>query len=339
MSKQASPRITLAVLAEEAGVSLATASKVLNGRHDVAAGTRAKVEALLDRHGYQRRSTGKPSARLVEVVFAELESAWSIEVIKGVEAAAAAAGVGVVLTVSGSRHAPGEEWLEAVIRRRPIGVILIFSELPTAMRASLAARDIPFVILDPAGDPPVGIPSVSAANWSGGLTATRHLIELGHTRIAVITGPEDMMCSLARLDGYRAAMNAAGLPVRSEWIRYGDFHLEGGARAAAQLLELEERPTAIFAGSDLQALGVYDVARNRGLRIPDDLSVVGFDDVPLAEWVSPTLTTIDQPLGEMAGEATRIALRLAEGPIEPTPRIELATRLVVRESTAPPRTP
>jgi len=327
-------RVTLAELATEAGVSLATASKVLNGRSDVATATRARVEILLDRHGYRRRGTGRPTARLLELVFHELQAAWSMVVIRGVEEVASANGMSVVLTESGSRHAPADDWLEGVIQRRPAGIILVFSELPATMRAALATRGIPFVIIDPAGDPPVGVPSVASANWNGGLAATRHLIALGHTRIAAITGPDDMMCSHARLDGYRSAMNSAGLPIRQEWIRYGDFHLEGGARHAAALLDLAEPPTAIFAGSDLQALGVYDVARQRGVRVPEDLSVVGYDDLPLAEWVSPRLTTVLQPLEEMGREAARLAIRLADGPISPTPRVELATRLIVRESTA-----
>jgi len=329
-------RVTLAALAREAGVSLATASKVLNGRSDVAAATRARVEALLDRHGYRRRNAGRPPARLVELVFHELQSAWSMEIIRGVEEVVSASGLSVVLTESGTRHAPADDWLEGVLGRRPVAVVLVFSELPPAMRAALAARGIPFVIIAPAGDPPVDVPAVTAANWSGGLAATRHLIGLGHRRIAAITGPEDMMCSHARVDGYRSAMASAGLEVRPEWIRYGDFHVEGGYRHAVELLDLAERPTAIFAGSDLQALGVYDVARTRGIRIPDELSVVGFDDIPLTEWVSPRMTSVLQPLGEMGREAARLGIRLADGPILPTPHLELATRLVVRESTAPP---
>ncbi|HWL02178.1 MAG TPA: LacI family DNA-binding transcriptional regulator [Microbacteriaceae bacterium] len=329
-------RVTLAELAEEAQVSLATASKVLNGRSDVAASTRARVEALLDVHGYRRRGASKSTSRLVELVFHELQSAWSIEIIRGVEEVASAHGMSVALTQSGTRHAPADDWLEGVIQRRPVGVILVFSELPASMRSALETRGIPFVIIDPAGDPPVAVPSVASANWNGGLAATRHLIDLGHTRIAVITGPDDMMCSHARLDGYRSAMTAAGLPIDEALIRFGDFHLEGGVGHAAALLDLPEPPTAIFAGSDLQALGVYDVARHRGIRVPEDLSVVGYDDIPLAEWVSPRMTTVLQPLEEMGREAARLAIRLADGPIVPTPRIELATRLVVRESTAPP---
>ncbi|WP_235912294.1 substrate-binding domain-containing protein [Ruania zhangjianzhongii] len=177
---------------------------------------------------------------------------------------------------------------------------------------------------------------MGSANWCGGLAAVRHLIEEGHERIAVISGPKDMMCSHARVDGYRSAMASAGLPVRDASVTFGNFHISGGAEHGAHLLDLPQPPTAIFAGSDLQALGVYDVARERRLRIPDDLSVVGYDDIPLAHWVSPRLTTVHQPLVAMGREATLLALRLADGTGEPSPRMDLATSLVVRESTAPP---
>ena len=335
MAKQA----TLAQIAQEAGVSLATISKVLNGRSDVAASTRERVEQLLAAHQYRRRSSGKNRSHLIELVFHELHSGWSMEIIRGVQQAAKENGLGVVLTESGTRHAPGAQWLAEVLQRRPDGVVLVFSEVPPAMRETLAARSIPFVVIDPAGDPDPEIPAVGSANWSGGLAAVRHLVAAGHERIAVISGPKDMMCSHARVDGYRSAMAAAGLPVRQEWVAFGDFHISGGAEHGVRLLDLPEPPTAIFAGSDLQALGVYDVARDRGLHIPEDLSVVGYDDIPLARWVSPRLTTIHQPLVEMGREATLLALRLADGAAEPGPRMDLATRLVVRESTAPPRGP
>lgn len=335
-STPAVERVILADLAAEAGVSLATVSKVLNGRPDVAAATRQRVEKLLDRHGYRRRGTNSTRSGLIELVFHELESAWSMELIRGVEDVASEHGMSVVLMESGTRHAPGPEWLEGVLSRRPVGVVLVFSDLPAQYRAALSARAIPFVIVDPAGDPSPDVPAVGSANWAGGLAAVRHLIELGHRRIAAITGPEDMMCSLARIDGYRSAMNAAGLQIREEWIRFGDFHLTGGARHAAELLALAEPPTAIFAGSDLQALGVLETARTLGLRVPDDLSVVGYDDIPLANWVSPRLTTVHQPLKEMGREAARLAIRLSQGSLGSTPRMDLATSLVVRDSTAAP---
>jgi LacI family transcriptional regulator, xylobiose transport system transcriptional regulator len=332
----AANRVTLADIAGQASVSLSTISKVLNGRSDVSAPTRARVEALLAEHGYLRRKTGESTTGLVELVFHELEAAWSMEIIRGVENIAAEHGLSVVLTQSGSRHAPGPEWIEGVMRRRPVGVVLVFSDLPAEYRRALKLRAIPFVIIDPAGDPSPDVPSIGSANWSGGLMATRHLIELGHRKIAAITGPDDMMCSHARIDGFRSAMSAAGLEVRPDWVRFGDFHTAGGQFHGTQLLQGDDRPTAIFAGSDLQALGVLEAVRGLGLRVPEDLSLVGYDDIPLAKWVSPALTTIRQPLKRMGEEATRLVLRMSRTPLDSIPRMDLATNLVVRESTAPP---
>ncbi|MFE7538095.1 LacI family DNA-binding transcriptional regulator [Streptomyces rhizosphaericola] len=328
-------RITLAQVAEQAGVSISTVSKVLNGRQDVAAPTRVKVERLLDAHAYRRTTRSAREAPLIEIVFHELESIWAMELIRGVENVAKAHDAGVVLTESGTRHAPGPEWMEAMLQRRPLGVVLVFSALPEEVKKQLRARSIPFVIVDPAGDPDPDVPSVGSANWSGGLAATRHLIECGHRRIGIVTGPEDMLCSLARLDGFRSAMAMAGIEVDPELVLFGDFHVEGGYDRAARMLDLPERPTAIFAGSDLQALGVLEAARVRGIHVPDDLSVVGYDDVPIARWASPALTTVHQPLRQMAEEAAQMLMRLrAQEPV--STRLELATSLVVRKSTAPP---
>ncbi|MFS0866307.1 LacI family DNA-binding transcriptional regulator [Microbacterium sp. 179-B 1A2 NHS] len=329
-------RVTLAAIAAEAGVSVATMSKVLNGRTDVAAATRARLEEHLARHGYRRRSATAHSDT-IELVFHELEASWSMEVIEGVEQVAHDAGMSVVLTVSGDRHSPSADWMDGVLRRRPAGVVLVFSDLPVAHREKLRSRGLPFAIVDPAGDPAPDVPSVGSANWSGGLAATRHLIELGHRRIAAITGPEDMMCSLARLDGYRAAMGAAQLPVEPDWVRFGDFHPSGGEAHARDLLAGADRPTAIFAGSDLQALGVIAAATSAGLSVPGDLSVVGYDDIALSRWLSPQLTTVHQPLRRMGAEAARIVLRLADGGTVDALRVDLATQLVVRGSTAAPR--
>ena len=173
--------------------------------------------------------------------------------------------------------------------------------------------------------------------FRSGLNATRHLIDLGHTRIGMIGGPSRMMCSRARLDGYRAALETAGLPVDPKLVREGDFHHEAGYSAGRDLLSLSERPTAIFAGNDLQALGLYEAARELGLGIPDDLSVVGFDDLPMARWVGPPLTTVRQPLVAMAETAARLALRLGRGERLSSTRVDLATSLVIRHSTAAPR--
>lgn len=333
-------RVTLADIASEAGVSLATVSKVLNGRADVAAATRARVEQLLHGYGYLRRSSGSgsASARMVELVFHELESEWAIEIIRGVERVARQAGLSLILTESGDRHSPGHAWIDGVLRRRPIGVILVFSDLAPEEKHKLRSRGVNFVVVDPADEPEPDVASIGSANWAGGLAAAQHLIGLGHTRIGMISGPDDMLCSVARVDGYRSALERAGISFDPELVRTGDFHVAGGRRAAAQLLDLPEPPTAIFAGSDLQALGVYEAARPRGVRVPDDLSVVGYDDLRIARWVGPPLTTIRQPLTEMAETAARMLIRMSEDPEAPVnQRFDLATSLVVRESTAPPR--
>jgi LacI family xylobiose transport system transcriptional regulator len=326
-------RVTLAQVAAEAGVSLSTVSKVLNGRPDVSAPTRVMIESLLEAHGYRRTSAASSEAPLIELVFHELESSWAMELIRGVENVAKSAGASVVITESGTRHAPGPEWIDGVMRRRPLGVVLVFSTLPEEVKRKLRSRAIPFAIVDPVGAPEPDVPSVGSANWAGGLAATRHLTELGHRRIAIISGPEDMLCSLARLDGFRSAMSMAGLDTDPELIRFGDFHVAGGFRHAEALLDCDEPPTAIFAGSDLQGLGVLEAARIRDLRVPDDLSVVGYDDIPLARWSSPALTTVHQPLRRMAETAAQMVLQLRRGDAT-VPRIELGTELVVRQSTA-----
>jgi LacI family xylobiose transport system transcriptional regulator len=328
-------RVTLKEIAAQTGVSLTTISKVLNGAADVSSATRALVEEQLRRSGYRRRKS-KERREYIEVVLHELDGDWALAVIEGVRESAAEVGLAISLSVSGDRRAPGPEWIDAVVRRGPTGIILLFADVPPQGRATLKARGIPFVTIDPAGDPAPGIPSVGSANWSGGLAATRHLLELGHRRIAAITGPEDVMCSLARLDGYRAAMTSAGLAIEPEWIRYGDFRREGGERHASELLRLADPPTAIFAGNDLQALGVVYAAQARGIAVPSGLSVVGYDDLAIAELASPRLTTVHQPLREMAEQATKLLLQLLDEPRPDVTRVELATSLVVRDSTAAP---
>ncbi|WP_404870200.1 LacI family DNA-binding transcriptional regulator [Kitasatospora griseola] len=330
------PAPTLSEIARAAGVSAPTVSKVLNGRTDVAPATRAKVEEILRRTGYRRRRTTAPPSRLLDLVFHQLDSAWAVEVIRGVENVARDEGLSIVLSESAGRLTPGQTWVDGVLARRPAGVVLVLSDLDAAQRDQLTSRDIPFVVLDPAGDPADGVPAVGTGNWQGGLAATRHLLDLGHRRIAVISGPSGMMCSRARVDGYRTALETARLPVDPELIHEGDFHHEAGYAAARALLTHDDRPTAIFAGNDLQALGVYEAARELGLRVPQDLSVVGFDDLPLARWVGPPLTTVRQPLVEMAETAARLAVELGRGEHPAATRVDLATSLVVRASTAPP---
>ncbi|MFC4122849.1 LacI family DNA-binding transcriptional regulator [Nonomuraea zeae] len=337
MTAESSP-LTTAQLAALAGVSTATVSKVVNGRSEVSSETRAAVEELIRRHGYRRQRRRSASAALVEVVFHALEGDYPIEIIKGVDEVAREHELTVGVSELQRGDAPGQGWLDGVLRRRPtgIGVIAVFSSLSEAQREQLAHREIPLVMVDPADDPGKGVPSVGASNWNGGLAATRHLLGLGHRRIAVITGPDYALASRARLDGFRTALDMAGVAADPELAGRGDFLIEGGLAQARRLLRLPDPPTAIFATNDGQAIGVYHAAHELGVRIPDELSVIGFDDLPSVRWAIPPLTTIRQPLAEMAAVAATMLVKLANGEPLPQSRVELATELVIRKSTAPP---
>lgn len=327
--------LTVAEIADLAGVSPPTVSRVINGHSGVALSTRRRVEAVLREYGYRRRDSRAPAA-IIELVFHALESLWALEIIRGVEQAAREHGLVVVLTEMQGRLTPGRAWTEEVLTRRPTGVIAVFSELTPYQQSQLAIRSIPLVVLDPTGEPLHETPSVGATNWSGGMAATRHLLELGHRRIAMLSGPVQWLCCRARLDGYRAAMDAAGVPVDPELVRISTLYVEGGLRDGAELLRLPDPPTAIFTANDLQAFGVYEAARQAGLRIPEDLSVVGFDDLPFTQWAGPPMTTVRQPLAQMGATAVQMIVKMARGERLEQHRVELATSLVVRQSTAPP---
>ncbi|MEU6424459.1 LacI family DNA-binding transcriptional regulator [Microbispora sp. NPDC046973] len=323
--------VTISYIAETAGVSVPTVSKVINGRAGVSPDTRARVEALISEYGYRKINR----RNMMELVFGELEDMWGIEIIRGVERVAREHRVGVVLTEFGPRRDTGEHPIDETLARRPACVVTV-AQLSEEQRDQLRAKDIPFVVFDPTTELPDGVPFVGATNWAGGRSATRHLIELGHRRIAMIAGPDRVLCCRARLDGYRSALEAAGLSVDPGLVVRADLTKEDGRTAAIGLLSRAERPTAIFACNDLQALGVYQAARELGVRIPVDLSVVGFDDLPITALVDPPLTTVHQPLIEMAAAATELALALGRGEETPQVGLELATTLTVRESTSPP---
>ncbi|MFY1674547.1 LacI family DNA-binding transcriptional regulator [Plantactinospora sp. WMMB334] len=326
--------VTISYIAETAGVSIPTVSKVINGRSGVAADTRARVEALITRYGY-RRPTPTTRSNVMELVFDQLEHMWGVEIIRGVERVARQNRVGVMLTEFGPERSAIHYWIDDTLARRPDCVVSV-AQLSDEQRDQLRARGIPFVVFDPTVELPDGVPFVGATNWTGGRSATRHLIQLGHRRVATIAGPDRVLCCRARLDGYRSAMEAAGLSVDADLVARADLTTEGGHTVALGLLDRPDRPTAIFAGNDLQALGVYRAARELGLRIPADLSVVGFDDLPIAALVEPALTTVHQPLTEMAVAATELALALGRGEKTAQLGLELATTLTVRASTAVP---
>lgn len=329
------PRI--ADIAEQTGVSVATVSKVLNGRADVAQATRLRVEDALARSSYQRRRSANPaSIPMVDLVFHELGSAWGIELIRGAEVAAQRAGAELVVSECGGSHVPWQSWMDSVLVRRPVGVVLVFADLTDRQRAQLKARSVPYVIVDPMGDVPDGVGAVGSANWRGGRLAVSHLVGLGHRRVAVVGGPKEVLSARQRVDGALDALRADGIPVVEDLVRWGRYRVEDGLAAGLDLLCGPDRPTGIFAGNDMQALGLYQAAGRLGLRVPEDVSVVGYDDLPLAAWVYPELTTVKQPLLEMAELAVQMVLDLAAGSPLAVRRVDLDVELVERASTAPP---
>ena len=334
-----SPRATIAAIAEEAGVSIATVSKVLNGRGDVAPDTRARVEDSLERHSYRRRGKRTPPlAGNVELVIHTLGADWAMEIIQGVEAVTGPAKVPMVLSQLDGQYRPTDEWVDGLLARRPLGVLLVMCGLTQSQHSQLRRQRIPVVAVDTDSATTASVPTVGSNNWNGGLLAARHLIELGHRRVGVICGPQDVLCSQARLAGFRLGHDEASLKLDPDLVRYGNFYLGPGYTHGMALLDRPDRPTAIFAGSDMQAMGVLRAARRLGIEVPGQLSLIGYDNLPLSAWTDPPLTTVNQPLRDMAGTATRMLLDLARG-IEPAlTRIDLVTQLVVRESTAPPGT-
>jgi DNA-binding LacI/PurR family transcriptional regulator len=253
--------------------------------------------------------------------------------LTGVESAAIAANVDVVISIARENA----DWVSRLLRRPSRGAVVVLVDPTSSQFSALEAAGIPVVLVTPMSEPRAAVPHVGVTNWDGGRTAAEHLLSFGHRRFAIVAGERSHLYSRARIDGFRSALEAAGgcrcTVVHADWDR------GVAARAASALLERADRPTAIFACSDVMAVGVYDAASSLGLRVPRDLSVVGFDDVPEAQWAVPSLTTIHQPIAEMGAVAVRLLMQVPElGPMSRTRdinRVDLPTALVVRDSTGP----
>lgn len=344
-------KVTLNDIAHAAGVSKATASKALNGRKDVSQATRERVLAACEELGYSRRhaapspTAGPGSQRpTIALVADNLETTYSLEVLKGASTAAMRLGADLLLFHSSfsEDERPDPEpltraWVDLIASRGAVGVITLTSPSSAELDRRLCTARLSHVAIDPASPPAPGSESIGATNWNGGVEATRHLLALGHSRIAYIDGPENSVPNHERREGYISALRMAGVEYRPDLVDGGAFSYENGRDAGRRLLgrSSDERPTAIFAANDVNAIGVYEAARQLGIRIPYDLSVIGFDDTDLARWATPRLTTVHQPLLEMGARAVSAILSttngdraLGAGPIE------LRTRLVVRDSTA-----
>lgn len=325
----------MADVARTAGVSVATVSKVVNGRYGVAAATLSRVQEVIEELGYEAslgaRSLRSHRTNVLGILVAEFEP-YSTELLKGASAAVGATGY-ELLAYSGGGAGGSVGWERRYLSR--LAGTLIDGAVIVTPTVIEAHPGVPVVAVDPHTGPS-GLPTVDADSFAGAVLATEHLLGLGHTRIAFLGGRPDLESARLREDGFRHAMAAAGVAVDEDLVRVGGYRPETADQPANELLARPEPPTAVFAANDLSAIRVVEVARSLGLRVPDDLSVIGFDNVPESALATPSLTTISQPLQQMGAEALRLLVDLIDGR-ERGVHVRLPTELVERASTAPPR--
>jgi LacI family transcriptional regulator len=334
-------RATIRDVARAAGVSVATVSRVINARPDVAPATRDAVLRAMRQHNFttnrSARALSVGRTGLIGFTIPLLDENYFTAILSGAAEALYEQEMRAVICPTHHEHEREVTLLERLMNGTTDGAIILLPEETSSELRKLQEVGYPFVVADPRELLDEGIPAVSAAHFAGARAATDHLLRLGHRRIGLITGHPGWTATEERLNGYRAALVAAGLPVNPDLIVEGGFSTDRGQVAARRLLDLPEPPTAIFASNDNTAVATIRVASERGLRVPDDLSVVGFDDTELARTVFPALTTVRQPLAELGRTAVSLLNRLIDGQRVEALRVELATRLVVRESTAPAR--
>jgi LacI family transcriptional regulator len=321
-------------VARVAGVSVATVSKVVNQRYGVAQGTIDKVTEVIESLGYEAslgaRSLRSHRTNVIGVLVAEFEP-FSTELLKGVSAAIDETGY-ELLAYSGGHHGRSVGWERRSLSR--LGGTLIDGAILVTPTVVSAPAEIPVVAVDPHTGP-AGIPTVDADNLAGGVAATEHLLALGHRRIALLGGREDLESARLRENGFRQAMAAAGVPVDPELVRVGGYRPETASGPALELLSRPDRPTAVFAANDISAIRTIEVAHELGLRVPEDVSVVGFDNVPESVLCSPSLTTVAQPLHDIGTTAVRMLVELLAGRQPDPSHVRLPTRMLARDSTGP----
>ncbi|HEX7307628.1 LacI family DNA-binding transcriptional regulator [Lentzea sp.] len=321
-------RASLRDIAAETGVSVATVSRVLNDHVNVAPRTRDLVLQAVER---RRSETAALRTRTVYVRCPYVLTDYFGLIVSSVAEGAKLHGLRLVLDAGESGQSSD------ALRRLPEGdadgAILILPPEEGDALVALSAAGFPFVVVDPRTPPPPDVAAVSAAHFSGARAVADHLIGLGHRDIAVIAGPEEWLAGDARLAGHRAALAQAGVLLSADRLRHVEPTVAQGRLAAAELLRVSPRPSAVVCFNDKVAVGVLQAAREVGLRVPSELSVVGFDDIDLAEAVWPGLTTVRQPLVEMGRIAVAQLMRVLDGHSPAALHIELATTLVVRGST------
>jgi len=332
-------RVTIHDVAAGAGVSVATVSRVLNSHPDVSADTRNAVLRYARELGYVGRRAASPAprprrqTRLFAVAVPDLRSEYAAEIMTGANDALSDRDARLVISSVGNSRVP---LAGRLMTDTTDGALLILPEGNLDDVSELQATGYPLVAVEPLVSLPLAIPAVSATSWAGARAATEYLIELGHTHIGLISGPEEWQISQDRVAGYQAALLTAGLPLVPHLRRSSDLSVADGKRAALELLSRPHVPSAILALGTAIAVGVLQAAQQRDLSVPSDLSVITFDDLAIASISTPPLTAVRQPLLGEGRVAADMLYRLVEGQPLDARRIELSTEFVVRGSTAPP---
>jgi LacI family transcriptional regulator len=331
---------TIRDIARIAGVSVATVSRVINDRPDVSAETRDAVQRLIRAHNFSTNRSARALSvgrtGLIGLTIPYVLGDYFTAILSGATEALHEEDMRAVLCPTLHQHEREVNLLERLMHGTTDAGILMLPEEPNDELRALQRHGYPFVVVDPRTPPEEGIAAVSAANASGARLATEHLLALGHRRIGAITGPLGWLASSERLNGFRSALSSSGVLPDPDLVHEAAFAPGAGEEAAAALLDLTDRPTAIFAFNDELAISVLQAARQRGLRVPQDLSVVGFDDSEKARITTPALTSVRQPLNEMGRMAITLLLQLLENRQAAGVSVELAIRLVERDSTRPP---
>lgn len=334
-SNLATNRVTIFDVASAAGVSYGTVSRVINNDPHVHPNTRTRVVETIERLGYvtnrQARSLAGGRSNMVGVLVPDLGTGYIGEIIRGIDSELSLTDLDLILYTTHRTASKEENYVANLAEGMVDGLLLVLPRNPTDYINALTQRNFPFVLIDHQGAAE-GCPAVGATNWQGGYSATEYLVKLGHTRIGFITGSMDLGCAVERLEGYRAALRTYHILDDETLIYPGTFVQTDGYTGTSKLLDLSEPPTAIFASNDVMAMGAMDAVRNRGLRIPDDVSIIGFDDIPQSALVRPALTTVNQPLENMGRVATQMLLNLLQGAEKRAKRVELPTELIIRDS-------
>ena len=335
MTKPEKTKVTIHDVAAEAGVSFGTVSRVINNDVHVKKETRERVLDAIGRLDYvanrQARSLAGGKTNSIGLLVPDLGTAYIGEIIRGIDQELSLADLDLIVYTTHRAAHKEASYVTNLASGMVDGLLLVLPRQPSDFIDSLSRHNFPFVLIDHQGTGE-DCPAVGATNWSGGFNATEYLIKLGHKRIGFISGWMDLGCSRDRLEGYRSALRMYHIDEEPGLIYEGNFFQQDGYAGALALLDLPEPPTAIFASNDVMAMGVMDAVRYRGLQVPGDVSVIGFDDIPQASLIKPGLTTINQPLEKMGRVATQILLDMLENQGKEPKRIELPTSLVIRES-------